>query len=595
MVYEYTAKSYGYTVKYQDADGNTIAADKTDTAVFGTEVDAELAEIPGYAAPSAAKIKISAVESENVMVYEYTANTYAYTVSYVDADGKILREQYVGVAVYGTSVSPAIPKIVGYTGPAEVKTIQISNDVSQNVVEYEYTIDTHNVTVKYVFADGTKAADTKTVPTEYGKTYSVGSPAVTGYTADTAVVSGTVYLEDVSVTVRYTANTYAYTVSYIDADGKVLKTQYEGTAAYGSSVTPAVAEIAGYTGPADTKTIQISDDVSKNVVEYVYTVTVYNVTVVFDSNGGSSVEAKAVARGTAVADPGAPEFAEHVFAGWYLGDAEYDFASAVTDGITLTAKWNVREYTVTFDGVAQKVASGSAAIAPAAPSKSADANYTYAFAYWALDGREYDTSSAVYSDLELVPVFSAIAVAPSGNASEVDATKTESKVSVPESITTETVVFDTGSNTKVSVDSDGVKGKTVEVSVTPVENDTAVEGTAYEFVFSVGGSVYGKSIEVTLPYSDAPGKIPAVYYCSGGLSAQMKTVSFGDGSITFTTDHNSTYVVAMVDENSADGTDDSGSDSSDSTMMIVAVVAAVLIIGAAIVGLYHVRNNRKDL
>ncbi len=586
----YTINSYDVAVKYVFADGSR--ADRTETVPveYGKVYSVETPAVTGYTADKTVVSGTMGTEAVSETV-TYTANTYVYTVSYKDAGGKVLREQYEGVAVYGTSVSPAIPKIVGYTGPASTKTIKISDVVSDNALEYEYTINSYNVSVKYVFADGTKAAETETVSVEYGEPYSVNSPAVTGHTADTATVSGTVYLEDISVTVRYTANTYAYTVSYVDTGGKVLKTQYEGTAAYGTSVTPAVVEIAGYTGPADTKTIQISDAVSKNAVEYIYAVKTYNVTVVFDSNGGSSVGAKTVVSGTAVADPGAPEFAEHVFAGWYLGDAEYDFASAVTDSIVLTAKWNVREYTVTFDGAAQKVASGSAATAPAAPSRSADAEYTYTFAYWALDGREYDISSAVYSDLRIVSVFNAIATASSGNASEVDATKTENKVSVPEGITTETFVFDTGNNTKVSVDSDGVKGKTVEVSLDPVKNDTAVEGTAYEFVFSVDGSAYGKSIEVTLPYSDAPGKIPAVYYCSGGLSAQMKTVSFGDGSITFTTDHNSTYVVAMVDENSADGTEDG----SDSTMMIVAAVAAVLIIGAAIVGFYHLRNNRKNL
>ena len=38
-----------------------------------------------------------------------------------------------------------------------------------------------------------------------------------------------------------------------------------------------------------------------------------------------------------------------MFAGWYLSDdSEYDFETAVTNGFTLYAKWNVKDPTTTY-------------------------------------------------------------------------------------------------------------------------------------------------------------------------------------------------------------------------------------------------------
>ena len=73
------AKKFAYTVKYRDAAGNKISDDKTGTAFFGTEVDAELKVIPGYSEPSAAKITITNIEADNVVTYTYTALEYTVT------------------------------------------------------------------------------------------------------------------------------------------------------------------------------------------------------------------------------------------------------------------------------------------------------------------------------------------------------------------------------------------------------------------------------------------------------------------------------------------------------------------------------------
>ena len=63
------------------------------------------------------------------------------------------------------------------------------------------------------------------------------------------------------------------------------------------------------------------------------------VTVTFNSDGGSDVAEQKVLRGQKVSEPTAPTKAGYSFEGWYNGDTKYDFTGAVTENITLTARW----------------------------------------------------------------------------------------------------------------------------------------------------------------------------------------------------------------------------------------------------------------
>ena len=72
--------------------------------------------------------------------------------------------------------------------------------------------------------------------------------------------------------------------------------------------------------------------------------------VTFDSNGGSDVGAQIVTKGDKAKKPAAPTKAGHTFVNWFTaGDNEWSFETAITEDITLFAKWSINEYTVTFD------------------------------------------------------------------------------------------------------------------------------------------------------------------------------------------------------------------------------------------------------
>lgn len=68
-------------------------------------------------------------------------------------------------------------------------------------------------------------------------------------------------------------------------------------------------------------------------------------TVSFELNGGSfadgsgTTDAQKVPNGGKANDPGKPILDDHTFAGWYNGDTLWNFGTAVTQNMTLTAKW----------------------------------------------------------------------------------------------------------------------------------------------------------------------------------------------------------------------------------------------------------------
>ena len=63
---------------------------------------------------------------------------------------------------------------------------------------------------------------------------------------------------------------------------------------------------------------------------------------------GSSQYAMQVVKDKASA-PDTPVKSGYTFAGWYLGESRFDFDIEITGNITLTAKWTVNQYAITYD------------------------------------------------------------------------------------------------------------------------------------------------------------------------------------------------------------------------------------------------------
>lgn len=89
-------------------------------------------------------------------------------------------------------------------------------------------------------------------------------------------------------------------------------------------------------------------------------------------------------RANAPADrPADPTKEGYTFIGWYNGESEWNFETPVTADLTLTAKWQINRYTITFDTAGgSEVPSitqdyGTAITPPAAPTRTG-----YTFAGW---------------------------------------------------------------------------------------------------------------------------------------------------------------------------------------------------------------------
>ena len=71
-------------------------------------------------------------------------------------------------------------------------------------------------------------------------------------------------------------------------------------------------------------------------------------TVTFQSEGGSEV-ASQIRANTPADQPADPTKEGYTFIGWYNGESEWNFETPVTADLTLTAKWQINRYTITFD------------------------------------------------------------------------------------------------------------------------------------------------------------------------------------------------------------------------------------------------------
>ena len=124
-------------------------------------------------------------------------------------------------------------------------------------------------------------------------------------------------------------------------------------------------------------------------------------------NGGDTFTQNVEYEGKAIKPTPDPEKTGYTFDGWYLDEAEapFSFDTTITSDITLTAKWNINKYTVTFDSyggtpvpLAQEVEYGHTATKPVEPTLKG-----YTFDGWYLDGEEepFDFGTTITSDITL--------------------------------------------------------------------------------------------------------------------------------------------------------------------------------------------------
>ena len=126
------------------------------------------------------------------------------------------------------------------------------------------------------------------------------------------------------------------------------------------------------------------------------------VEITFDPGNGASPTTVTLTAGEVLTAPQDPVREGYTFLGWFLGGEKYTFG-AVSENMTLEARWEIDTYTVTFDtagGTAvspETVAHGGTATAPSDVTREG-----YYFVGWYLGDEEYDFTTPVTEDLTLV-------------------------------------------------------------------------------------------------------------------------------------------------------------------------------------------------
>ncbi|MBD5484315.1 MAG: hypothetical protein HDR18_02130 [Lachnospiraceae bacterium] len=113
--------------------------------------------------------------------------------------------------------------------------------------------------------------------------------------------------------------------------------------------------------------------------------------VIFDSDGGTTVDPQVVENGKTAAKPEAPVKEGFRFIGWYLDDEPYDFNNEITESITLKARWEeapVISVPAANIPSGRSVAKGTSIILSCAEPG--------ALIYYTVDGSEPDRQSNIY-------------------------------------------------------------------------------------------------------------------------------------------------------------------------------------------------------
>ncbi|MGN1310924.1 MAG: MucBP domain-containing protein, partial [Clostridia bacterium] len=282
----YKINSYGYTVEYYY--GNVKDDSKTEpyTATFGSVINKyDDKNITGYRFGHTENypLTISTNVENNVIKVYYVKEDYNLKVNYVYEDGSKAAETYVDILNYQEPYSVTSPVIEGYTADKLVVSGTMPADDVEVTVTYK--INSYNLTVNYVYEDGSKAAETYTDTLNYNETYSVTSPVIEGYTADKLVVSGTMPANDVTVTVTYKINSYDLTVNYVYEDGSKAAETYTDTLNYNETYSVTSPVIEGYT--ADKLVVSGTMPANDVTVTVTYKINSYDLTVNYVYEDGS--------------------------------------------------------------------------------------------------------------------------------------------------------------------------------------------------------------------------------------------------------------------------------------------------------------------
>jgi len=376
---QWSAGKIGYTVNHyqQNVDGNGYTLYKTDsgTASMDEEVTPSLNSYEGFTAPgSTTTITIKASAAENVVDYYYTRNQYTLTweLGIGSAEGQTYTS---GKVYYGEEVKAPVPAKAGYTFTWNTTpvTVMPANDLTYtaNWKENTYTVIFHanNGTDEQITKELAYSAALGENTFQYaGYTFAGWTDGVNTYTESTKL-SQIITGSTTTLNLNAVWQSQSFTITYVGVEPGEHNNATEYTEGNAVSLTAPNAR-PGYTfagwydnssfdgSPVDAIT---AGSIGNKTFYANWQENVYHI--VLNHNDGTNMKdtyANLPYTGEWVTT--APTRSGYTFAGWALSA---DGAVVCSDGARLTAfvdantasgavielfaKWNVVEYTITYD------------------------------------------------------------------------------------------------------------------------------------------------------------------------------------------------------------------------------------------------------
>lgn len=263
-----TVAAYDNTLGLSAREGYTFAGWTTEANGSGTK----------FSAGDSARVD----NGSNDLYAQWAPNTNTkYTVEFYYQDGDSYQlnhsDERTGTTDATVSVTNADKeakengKYVYDTTAANVESGIVAADGSL-VLKLYFKLNQFQLTINYVYADGTTAATSHSETLTVGEDYSVNSPEIEGYTPSKDTVSGKMPAENVVETVTYTKRTdLSYTVHYYwnGTTESVAPDKTVGNQTFNASVTESPVAVTGCT-PVNEDSKAITIGTGKNEIIFYY-------------------------------------------------------------------------------------------------------------------------------------------------------------------------------------------------------------------------------------------------------------------------------------------------------------------------------------
>lgn len=262
------------TIRYLFQGGTVAAPPQTYSMASGASYSYASPTVMGYT-PDVAVVSGSMPNSDKTVTVTYKPNSYKLTVHYVYSDGRTAAASKSGTFTYGQRYSFPSPDISGYSPSSVV--VSGTMTAGDQTITVVYMTASHDLTVQYIYPDGSAASATKTYQVKQGANYSFPAPAVRGHKPDQDPVTGTMGSSDKIVTVRYVPKEYQLTIHYRYENESEAAPSRTYTVPYGSTFSYISPSVSGFVpNPSTVSGLMLDED---QMVIVTYTLRKYSLTI----------------------------------------------------------------------------------------------------------------------------------------------------------------------------------------------------------------------------------------------------------------------------------------------------------------------------